>query len=66
MKARRGRGCQVRVTLVRLRFHPRAGRRALTLSLRRLAPGRYTALIYATDRAGHRSRTVRITFTILR
>jgi hypothetical protein len=55
----------VRVTLVRLHFHGRAGRRRFKQSLHHLAPGGYTALIYATDPDGDRSRTVRITLTIL-
>jgi hypothetical protein len=53
----------VRVALVRLHFHARAGRKAFELSLRRLAAGRYTAFIYATDHAGRRSRTIRLTFS---
>lgn len=63
--ARRGRPCLRRVTLVRLHFHGRAGRNALKLSLRRLVPGHYTAVIYATDHAGRRSSSTRVTFTIL-
>jgi polyvinyl alcohol dehydrogenase (cytochrome) len=62
----RGKPCEARVTLVRLHFDLRAGRKAFRLSLRKLASGRYTAFIYATDRTGRRSRTIRITFTILR
>lgn len=65
-KVHRGKSCPVRVTLVRLHFHARAGRKAFKLSLRRLATGRYTAFIYATDHAGRRSRTIRIAFTIVR
>ena len=65
-KMHRGKSCQVRVTLLRLHFHARSGRKAFKLSLRQLATGRYTALIYAADHAGHRSRTIRITFTIVR
>ncbi|MBV9801327.1 MAG: PQQ-binding-like beta-propeller repeat protein [Solirubrobacterales bacterium] len=64
-KARKGRPCLRRVTLVRLHFHARAGRNALKLSLRRLVPGHYTAVIYATDRTGRRSRSSRVTFTVL-
>jgi hypothetical protein len=60
------RSCRLRVTLARLRFHPRAGRRALKLSLRHLRTGHYTALVRATDHAGRRSRTIRIAFTIVR
>jgi outer membrane protein assembly factor BamB len=55
-----------RVTAARLRLHARAGRNAFRIRLRRLAPRGYTALLSASDAAGHRSRTVRITFTILR
>jgi polyvinyl alcohol dehydrogenase (cytochrome) len=65
-KVHRGKSCPVRVTLVRLHFRARAGRKAFKLSLRRLAAGRYTAFIYATDRAGRRSRTIRVTFRIVR
>jgi polyvinyl alcohol dehydrogenase (cytochrome) len=65
-RARRGRPCRVQVTLLRLRFHAHEGRNAYKLSLRRLAAGGYTAVILATDAAGRRSRTVRITFTIVR
>ena len=64
-RAHKGKPCLLRVTLVRLRYHARPGLNALKLSLRHRAPGRYTALIYATDHAGRRSRTIRITFTIL-
>jgi polyvinyl alcohol dehydrogenase (cytochrome) len=63
---RRGKPCEARVTRARLHFDLRAGRKACKLSLRKLASGRYTAFIYATDHAGRRSRTIRITFTILR
>jgi outer membrane protein assembly factor BamB len=62
--ARTGRSCVAWVTLVRLHFAARAGRRAFRLSLRHLAPGHYTAYIYATARTGRRSRVVRITLTI--
>jgi hypothetical protein len=62
----RGKPCEARVTLMRFHFDLRAGRKAFKLSLRKLASGRYTAFIYATDRTGRRSRTIRITFTILR
>ncbi len=65
VNARRGKKCQVRVTLTRRRLKSPAGRHKFKLAFLHLAPGRYTALIYATDRAGRRSRTVRITFTIL-
>jgi polyvinyl alcohol dehydrogenase (cytochrome) len=65
-KVHRGKSCPVRVSLVRLHFHARAGRKAFKLSLRQLAAGRYTAFIHATDHAGRRSRTIRITFTIVR
>jgi hypothetical protein len=65
-KVHGGKSCAVRVTLARLHFHARAGRKAYKLSVRHLKAGRYTAFIYATDRAGHRSRTIRITFTIVR
>ena len=65
-KVHKGKSCAVRVTLVRLHFHARAGRKAFKLSLRQLAAGRYTAFIYATDHAGRRSRTIRIAFTIVR
>jgi polyvinyl alcohol dehydrogenase (cytochrome) len=65
-KVNSGRSCSLRVTLRRLHFHARAGRNSFKLLLRHLAARRYTALIYATDQAGRRSRTVRITFTILR
>ena len=65
-KVHRGKSCAVRMTLVRLHFHARAGRKAFELSLRQHAAGRYTAFIYATDHAGRRSRTIRITFTIVR
>ncbi len=65
-KVHRGKSCPVRATLVRLHFHARAGRKAFKLSLRQLAAGRYTAFVYAANHAGRRSRTIRITFTILR
>jgi outer membrane protein assembly factor BamB len=63
-RLRRSRSCRVRVTLQRLRFHAHAGRNEFKLSLRRLAPRGYTALIFATGRTGRRSRTVRIAFSI--
>ena len=62
----KGKSCLMRVNLVRLQFRARAGRKAFKLTLRRLAPGHYTAFIYATDDARRRSRTLRITFTIIR
>ena len=65
VSAHHGRSCVARVTLVRLRYHAREGRRRFKLSLRHLAPGRYTALIHATDRAGGQSRTIRITFRMI-
>ena len=65
-KVHRGKSCLLRVTLLRLHFHARAGRNAFKLSLRRLATGHYTAFIYATDHASRRSRMTRITFTIVR
>ncbi len=61
-----GRSCPVRVTLVRLQIHARTGRNAVKLSLRRLAAGRYTAFISATNHAGRPSHTIRITLTIVR
>jgi outer membrane protein assembly factor BamB len=64
-RARDGKSCLVRVTVVRLHFHARAGHRRFKLSLHQLSPGRYTALIHATDRVGGRSRTIRLTFTII-
>lgn len=64
VKAHRGKRCRLRVTLLRRRFHARARRRAFRLPLHRLAAGHYTALIYATNREGRRSRTIRVTFTI--
>jgi len=66
VKVHTGKSCLLQVTVARLRFHVRAGRRVFKLSLRRLAAGHYTAVIYATDHAGRRSRTTRITFTIAR
>jgi hypothetical protein len=36
------------------------------LPLRRLAPGHYTAVVYGVNAAGRRSRTIRITFTLVR
>ena len=65
VKTHRGKSCLARATLVRLRFHARKGRKRFKLPLSHLAPGRYTALIHATDGAGGRSTTIRITFTIL-
>ena len=62
----KGKRCLVRVTRLRVHFQAHAGRQAFKLRLRHLAPGHYTAFIYATDHAGRRSRTVRITFTIVR
>jgi hypothetical protein len=64
-RTRRGKKCRVPVTLLRLRFQGHAGQNAFKLWLRKLAAGGYTAVIHATDRAGHRSRTIQITFTIL-
>jgi hypothetical protein len=64
-RARHGKRCLVRVTLLRLHFHARAGRDRFELPLRHLPPGRYTALIHATARNGGRSGTVRVTFTII-
>jgi Big-like domain-containing protein/putative pyrroloquinoline-quinone binding quinoprotein len=66
LRVHRGRPCLVRVTLVRLHFHARAGRNAFKLSLHRLATGQYTAFVYASDSAGRRSPTIRLTFTIVR
>jgi polyvinyl alcohol dehydrogenase (cytochrome) len=66
VRAHRGKSCAARVTPRRLRFHAHEGRGRFKLSLRHLAPGRYTALIHATDSSGARSRMVRIEFTILR
>ena len=60
-----GKPCLVRMTLAHLHFHARAGPAAFKLSLRKFAPGHYTAVIYATDDAGRRSRTIRIRFTIV-
>jgi hypothetical protein len=65
-RARRGKKCRAPVTLLRLHFQARAGQNAFKLRLRNLTAGGYTSVVYATDRAGHRSRTIRITFTILR
>jgi hypothetical protein len=65
-RAHRSKRCLVRVTLLRRRLRAHAGRNALNLSLRHLAPGRYTALIHAIDRTGGRSLTIRVTFTIIR
>jgi polyvinyl alcohol dehydrogenase (cytochrome) len=65
-RAHKGKSCHARVTLEQLHFDLRAGRRTVKLSLRKLASGRYTAFIYASDPAHRRSRTIRITFTILR
>ncbi len=62
----RGRSCVARLTLVRLHFDLRAGRKALKLSFRKLASRGYTAFISATDHAGRRSRSIRIKFTIVR
>jgi hypothetical protein len=64
-RAHRGKKCRIPVTLLRLHFQGRAGQNAFKLRLRKRAAGGYTAVIYATDRFGHRSRTIRITFTIL-
>jgi hypothetical protein len=64
--AHKGRSCLIRVTLVRLHYHTRAGgRTAFKLTLRQLPPRGYTAVIYATDHEGRRSRTIRIMFTIV-
>jgi hypothetical protein len=65
VNARHGKKCQVRVTITRRRLTSPAGRHKFRLAFHGLPPGRYTALIFATDGAGRRSRTVRITFTIL-
>jgi hypothetical protein len=65
-KAYRGKSCQVRLTFRRLVFRAAAGRNAFKLQPWHLAPGRYTALINATDRTGHRSRTIGIRLTIAR
>jgi outer membrane protein assembly factor BamB len=64
-RAKRGKRCHVRVTFVRLHPKARAGRNAIKLRFRRLAPGHYTAFIYATDSSGRRSGKVAIRFTIL-
>jgi hypothetical protein len=66
VKARSGKSCLALVTLVRLHLRARRGRNAFKLWLRRLAPGPYTAFINAADQTGRRSRTIRITFTIIR
>jgi hypothetical protein len=64
--AHHGKRCTTRVTVTRRRLRSPAGRHKFKLAFHRLAPGRYTALIYATDRAGRHSRTIRIALTILR
>jgi hypothetical protein len=64
-RAQRGNTCRLQVTLMRFSFHAGFGQEAFKLPLRRLAPGHYTALITATDRAGLQSRTVGIKFSIL-
>ncbi len=64
-RAKRGKRCQVRVTFVRLHPKARVGRNAFKLRFRRLAPGHYTAFIYAIDSFGRRSGKVAIRFTIL-
>ena len=66
LKARRGKSCQVRATFRRLQFRAHTGPNAFKLNLRRLAPGNYTALIYATDSSSHRSHTIEVRFTIIR
>jgi outer membrane protein assembly factor BamB len=54
-----------RVTVRRLHFHGRAGRRTFKLSLRHLRPGHYAAYISAADSAGRRSQTRHVRFTIV-
>jgi outer membrane protein assembly factor BamB len=66
LRAHRGKTCSVGVTVLRLRFRAHRGRNAFKLRLRHLHPGRYAALVFATDRGGHRSHTVHITFRIVR
>jgi hypothetical protein len=63
-RAHSGTSCQLRVILLRFHFQAVAGRNTFKLRVGSLAPGSYTALSYATDSAGERSRTTRITFTI--
>jgi polyvinyl alcohol dehydrogenase (cytochrome) len=64
-QARRGKSCQVRLTFRSLQFEAHAGGNAFQLHLRRLVAGQYTALVYATNSSGQRSRTVGIRFAIL-
>jgi polyvinyl alcohol dehydrogenase (cytochrome) len=64
-RVHKGKHCTVRVTLARRHFHARAGRNTFKLLLRHLPSGHYTLLIHATDHAGRRSRTIRLTITIL-
>ncbi len=66
LAARRGRQCFTRVTTLRLLFRARGGRRAFTLHLRTLKAGHYTALVSATDSLRRRSRTLTVTFTVVR
>jgi hypothetical protein len=54
-----------RVTVRRLHFHGRAGRRTFKLTLRHLRPRHYTAYVFATDASGARSRRLHLRFTIL-
>jgi hypothetical protein len=63
-RKRTGRPCLKLVTIARLRFAGRRGANAFTLSLRTRRSGHYTAVIYAADKAGRRSRVIRIRFTI--
>jgi polyvinyl alcohol dehydrogenase (cytochrome) len=65
-RANRGKRCRVRVVLLRRRLRAHAGANSFKLRLRSLAPGNYTALVYATDATGARSKTARITFTTVR
>jgi outer membrane protein assembly factor BamB len=64
-RAKRGKACLVRVTFVRRQPRARAGQNAFKLRFARLAPGHYTALIYATDNSGRRSGTIGIRFTVV-
>jgi hypothetical protein len=63
---RRGKRCTLSRRVRRLSLHAKPGRTRHHLSLRRLAPGRYTAAITATGTGGVRSRTVTVHFRIVR
>jgi len=64
--AKRGARCTVSRRARRISFHARRGANRRHLDLRRLAPGRYSAVISAVGPGNRHSRTVTVRFQIIR